>query len=128
MTYIKLKEKIVPVKAKDDEKILFDHTPTYYWEIKDIQLDTTQHLPDSTIIIFYDPKFIESLSGGNIVELPTIFIKNNIMNIIGSQVDLEEISAGLILGAIDFDPFHKPLEQRVQHLPTSTKTILAFTA
>ncbi|HZW61357.1 MAG TPA: hypothetical protein VFF04_03960, partial [Candidatus Babeliales bacterium] len=77
---------------------------TYKWIIKEAALPFYNgRIPDNTIIICFDPNFIETVRGGNAVEFPTVFVKNNILNIIGSESKLHEKSAELLLSSLDYD-------------------------
>src|SRR5581483_3730006 len=82
-------------------------TSHYYWDVKEIPLSTYQaRIPDDSIVICYNPDFVDAISGGNAVEFPSIKIKRNILNLVGSEAKLHENSIELVLASLDHDMLH----------------------
>lgn len=99
----------------------------YYWDIKQMNLPFEDgRIPDTTIIVCYNPEYISHLKGGNIVELPTLYIKPNILNIVGSESKLHEQSVELLLASLDYDMMHVAPKQNIKP-DYQAKTILAIT-
>ena len=85
--------------------------PTYHWNITEQTIDTeTQRIPDETVIVCYFPEYIENLSGGSALELPTVTITPNIVQKAGSEEKLHEASTTLVLASIDTDTIHNAPE------------------
>jgi len=98
---------------------------TYSWLIQEAQLDnSTRKVPDNTIIICYTPDYIDRLEGGNAMELPRIIVKENILEIAGSEKKLHDSATRLLLSVIDYDTLHKKIEQEVKN-DHPNKTIIA---
>lgn len=104
----------------DDAQALYD------WDIQELRLGKNKRLPDDTIIIFYNPAYVDALKGGNAIELPTIHIKPNLLDIVGSEKKLHEISDELLLSSLDYEPIHARIKQELQ-ANYQQKTILAVT-
>ena len=104
-----------------------ERSPEYYWDIKKMPLPYHNgRIPDTTIIICYNPAFIDTLKGGNMVELPTIRIKPNILNLVGSESKLHEKSIELLLASLDYDSIHARSTSQVK-FDYQAKTVLAIT-
>lgn len=98
---------------------------TLAWDIHEIkQLPNDGQIPDDALIIVYNPDYIEKLEGGNASELPTIYIKPNILQLLGSEEKLHEYSDSLLLAALNLDSLHASLQQQVRHVD---KTVIALT-
>lgn len=91
------------------------NTPKYTWKVAQESLPAhSGQLPDDTIIVHYMPKLIESISGGSKFELPTIKMKNNLLQLVGSEKELHELSDSLLLSCLDLEPLHKTVQQQVR--------------
>lgn len=102
---------------------LLDHGT---WRIKELKISLeTGRIPDDTIIVYYNPEYIEKVSGGNHIELPKIFLKNDIISLAGSQDRLRDQSIELLLSSLDFDTLHDTIKQTVKQ-DISLKTIVAL--
>jgi|GEM_PF-816593 len=87
----------------------------YAWKVTEETLPTdTQRIPDDTIIVYYYPHLIESITGGTKFELPTIKIKTDILRLVGSEKMLHELSDCLLLTSLDHEPLHTTIQQKVR--------------
>lgn len=78
-----------------------------YWHVQEVHVDEkTRKLPDETIIIYYDPLLIDRLDGGNQFELPTIYLKPNLLDLLGSEEHLHQQANCIALAAIDSNAIH----------------------
>ncbi len=109
-------------KRKSDPSI------EYGWIINELSLAPADgRIPDDTIIICYNPDFIEGLQGGNAIEFPKLMIKKDIIKLVGSEEKLLEISNGYFLAALHSDTIHETIQ--TEFLATAQpKTIIAMTA
>lgn len=108
------------------EKIaeLFNQEPTYTWRINEGKL-LNNRIPDNAIIVCYDPQYVDNLIGGSAVEFPKIVIKEDIVNLVGSEKKLHDMSARLILDLLHMDTIHANVTQQVKH-NYRTKTVVAM--
>lgn len=96
------------------------------WRIKELKTSLeTGRIPDDTIIVYYNPDYIEKVNGGNQIELPKIFLKNDIIALAGSEDRLHDQSIELLLSSLDFDTLHDTIKQTVKQ-DISLKTIVAL--
>ena len=84
-------------------------------------------IPDETIIIRYNPDYVQALEGGNNIEFPKIIIKPDILKLVGSEAKLHELSNSWFLAALNTDTIHETAPVRIRVTPQS-KTVLAMTA
>jgi hypothetical protein len=89
------------------------HEGKQYWEIKELALDESGRIPDDAIIIRYPAEYIEKLVDATSFELPTIMLKPNLLELIGSQTKLTELSDMLMLASLDTDTFHATVSQEI---------------
>ncbi len=89
--------------------------PLYFWKITEETLPKdSRRIPDETIIIYYYPHLIESITGGSKFELPTIKMKTDLLALVGSETKLHELSDGLLLSCLDHDSLHATIQQSVR--------------
>ncbi|HEB41644.1 MAG TPA: hypothetical protein ENI08_01320 [Candidatus Dependentiae bacterium] len=86
----------------------------YHWEVHEEHLPENGKIPDATIIVCFFPEFIENIKGGSHIELPTIVIKSDIINAIGSEKKLHEESIKLQLASLNSDTIHAKTKQEVK--------------
>jgi hypothetical protein len=96
------------------------------WSLKEKALNGSGQIPDNTIIVIIAPDWIDKIEGGNRITLPTIYLRQNLVDLIGSEVALQNTTQALLLGAIDSDSIHKKREQVVKR-QCKIKTVLALT-
>jgi hypothetical protein len=103
-------------------------TTKHHWEIKELSLNILSgRIPDETIIICFDPSYVQKLEGGNIVEFPKIVLKPDLINILGSEKKLHELSTKWFLAALNTDTIHEPFSSEIK-LSGQNKTIIAMAA
>jgi len=97
----------------------------YGWEIHKLFFGygSDRRIPDDAIIICYNPDFVEDLKGGNAIDLPTVLIKSNVVDLVGSEHSLHEKSIEMLLASLDFNTLHSTMEQEIHH---GQKTIVAM--
>lgn len=122
--HLKLKDPTQPYVCYTLE--LVNEQGAYKWLIKEIKLGSNGEIPDSCIIMCYNPLYIDHLEGGSAIELPKIVVKNNLLELIGGSQAVQDHAAELLLSALDLDAIHaKPAPViQVHH---QAKTVLALT-
>ena|GEM_PF-2362801 len=85
-------------------------------------------LPDDTIIIYYDPVLIADVRGGSPFELPTIVMKPDLINTVGSETLLHELSERLSIAAVDLRHFFAPEVEYEMRQTAQAKTIMTLSA
>ena len=92
-----------------------EHETTYSWYITESSDELDQgKIPDDTIIVCYDPEYVDKLEGGTNIDLPRIIIKDNILELVGSEDKLHELSTTLLLSSLDSDSMHSKIEHEVK--------------
>lgn len=92
-----------------------DEDSPYYWIIQEeVVPEKTGRLPDNTLIILYNPAFIDHLEGGSAIELPRLVLTSELLALVGSEKDLHELSARYLLSALDLDPFHEAVRSEIK--------------
>ena len=118
----------MPKFSSEPEKL------TKEWRIRPASLPLengkTIRVPDETIVVCLNPSWVAELDTSNSFELqlPSIKIKSNIVELAGSQEKLYESSARLILAALDSDTMHANQEPPAMKHLESRITIAAPTA
>lgn len=102
------------------------HKTLYSWTIQEHHdLLENGKIPDDTIIVYCNPEFIETVKGGTQVSLPTIIIRNDILQITGSEEKLHDILNELLLSSLHCDAIHARVQQEIK--PNyQQKTIVAL--
>lgn len=89
--------------------------PTYEWIVEEQKVSLEDgRIPDDAIIICMNPKYIEKLEGGNAVELPKIYLKNDAVQLAGSESKFDDNWAKILLSSLDTDAIHANLQQEVK--------------
>lgn len=98
------------------------------WQIRELRscLDKGR-IPDDTIIVCCKSSYIDHLDGSNATTLPVIKIRPDIVQVVGSEKKLHELSDELIISLLDYDTIHAAMHQKEIRPSTSPKTILAIT-
>lgn len=87
----------------------------YHWSITQESLpNDSRRIPDNAIIVNYYPTLVETIAGGTKFELPTIKMKNNLLELVGSEKELQELSDSLLLTCLDVEPLHATIQQKVR--------------
>lgn len=93
----------------------------YYWKVAQEGLpNDSRRIPDETIIILYTPDYVAQITGGSLLELPTIVMKSDIVALAGSQDALFEQSIALQLASLNSDTIHAPLKHAIKQLGSTT--------
>lgn len=95
------------------------------WSIKRQALPSGR-VPDTAMIICYDPAYVDQLVGGTNVELPRIIIKEDILNLVGSEDALHSRSHELLLACLGTDAIHQPIALSVKRDTGDPKRIMSF--
>jgi len=96
-----------PQKSRNKKESNF-----YHWEIKEKKIGSQRIIPDDTLIIIFNPQYIEKIEGGSNFELPKIFIKNDILKLAGSEEKLCDEVNELLMASLDLNIFHtKPISE-----------------
>jgi len=112
------------VKKSNKKEGITTIEPEYEWNIKSEPLHNGR-IPDDALIICYDPQYINAVNGGNAFELPYIQIHDNILQLVGSESQLQDLSTKLLLSCIDFDTVHATIHREIKR-QGHPKTILAM--
>ncbi len=95
----------------DDE----EKEPTYQWKIKEKNIaEKKRKIPDDAIIVCYNPDWVNSLRVENTFELPTIVMKKNLLELVGSENKFAEFSDKLLLASINSDTIHATMRQVIK--------------
>lgn len=76
------------------------------WIVTQDELGQDGRIPDDTIIVLLNADYVHEVRGDESFELPTIFIKKNVLNIAGSEKKLHDKSIELLLSSLDYNPLH----------------------
>lgn len=108
--------KILPEQAYTCYKCVLTNQPKNTWRITPHTLDPdTGQIPDDAIIICYNPAYVDRIEGQNKFTLPRIIIKEEILDLVGSNEDFEQYNTRTLLTAMNNDALHAPLNQHVIH-------------
>ncbi|TET05931.1 hypothetical protein E3J79_04025 [Candidatus Dependentiae bacterium] len=103
----------------------------YNWLIKEnMLLKDNGRIPDNALIICVNPTYITGLEeegviieGTSALELPKIIIRNDLLELVGSEETIHELSTKLLLSLLDCDAIHASIPQEINH---RTQTIVAL--
>lgn len=132
ITYASEKNTIKYLKAIQPYKIykltLDNENDTETWAIESIAPNLYDNkIPDNTIIVCCNPEYIDTIKGGTTIMLPDIIIRNDILQLVGSEKQLHEHLNELLLASLDYDTIHARIQQEIK--PNyQQKTIVALTA
>lgn len=76
------------------------------WIVKQKELSIDGRIPDDTIIVLLNAEYVDNLKPDKGFELPTIVIKNNVLEIAGSESVLHDNAIKLLLSSLDYNPLH----------------------
>lgn len=85
------------------------------WRIQEKKLNDNGVMPDDTLIIIFNPFYVEKLEGGNNLELPKIIIKKDVIQLAGSEKKLERESNELLLTSLDLNILHIDPAATIKH-------------
>lgn len=95
----------------------------YSWHIQEKALDSSGRIPDDTLIISYPADSIDFLRPESMFELPTIIIKENVLELLGST-QLAELSDKLIIESLHLDALHVQGQQPKQIVKQPARRII----
>jgi len=85
---------------------------SYRWNIREKQLDAKRIIPDDTLIVIFNPQYIEKVDEGSNFELPKVWIKQNILELAGSEEKLHDEVNELLMASLDLNILHtKPTSE-----------------
>jgi len=127
-----VKSDVLPDLLQDAQGFKHEPKVIYRWEIREgMMLSENGRIPDDAIIIYQNPAHISRVEGdyaGEVgaaaYDLPRIVMRSDLLDIVGSEKELHELSNKQLLSAIDFDPLHASITQEITH---KAKTIVALT-
>ncbi len=76
------------------------------WIIRPSKVSPDGRIPDETIIVLLNADYVERVEGDQGFELPTIYIKENVAEIAGSEQLMHDKSVEMILSSLDYKPIH----------------------
>lgn len=87
------------------------------WDMQEKSIDSdTGQIPDDTIIISYNPAYVQDLESVNTFSLPTIVIKHNVLDVSGSLDKFNDDTTRALLASIDLDSIHTTIDQKVKRI------------
>ena len=86
---------------------------THKWDIRETKLKDGR-VPDDAIIVCYTPQYVQSVEGGSTIQLPKIIIKDNVLELAGSEDKFMDSSIALLLSSLDTDAIHSNVQQEVK--------------
>lgn len=99
----------------------------YYWAVIEMALDFDGRIPDQTVIINYLPELIDRVEGGDLVSLPTIYVRSPLQT---SKTlltnDVHERILKMQLATLDTNTIHTPIKKLIAQ--TEKKIIIAFSS
>jgi hypothetical protein len=81
------------------------------WNVIERLLPDDGRIPDNTIIVRCPAHYLKSIEGGSYYQLPTITLKDNIVQLAGSEKQLEDKSIELHMASLDLAPFLEPMKE-----------------
>ena len=90
------------------------------WNVDQVELPANGQIPDQTIIVLYFPELVETVEGGNRLELPAIILRDDMLSLVPSEEDLLAQLVKVQLSSIDISTIHTPIKHVVQQNPTRT--------
>jgi len=86
------------------------------WGVDECMLTTDDlRIPDMAIVVHYNPNFIDTIQPTkNNFALPVINLKQNLLELAGSEDKLHDISNALLLASIDIDTIHATLSDSIK--------------
>ena len=86
----------------------------YEWKIREEKNSLSDgRIPDDAVVMYFNPEYVETLSGGNGFELPRVVIKKNLLALAGSEEKLHDFSKSLVLSSLDLNAIHANVESQV---------------
>jgi hypothetical protein len=83
------------------------------WTVVERLLPHDGRIPDSTIIVKCPADYLKSIEGGTYYQLPTIALKDNIVELAGSEKHLRDKSAELHIASLELAAFQAPMRETI---------------
>jgi hypothetical protein len=121
--YVVRHQKLLPNTTYKLFEVTYNNTAVFdeknvkkqVWTVVEKRLPMTDlRIPDHTIIVRYNPIFIDTMVEKNEFELPTILFKHNSVLLAGSEKAFQDLAAAMIIASIDADTLHTPEETMVK--------------
>jgi hypothetical protein len=119
--YLFYEMELVTELKRDDKGNTIKET---HWEIQQEQLPKNGILPDHTIIVSCNPEWIDRVEGITPLRLPSIVVKNSLLQLVGSEDALHEHAVEQLLASLDNDRIHASIKSDVKQ--NYQKTIVAM--
>ena len=124
-TYKLYRVRIMPKEVSIEQTLLsLDNSeiiPEYDWYIESLQFMEHDIIPDDTIVVLYNPNYVQGLQSEGTHKLPTIIIKNDIEDI----EKLHEYELINLLASLDTDTIHAPTKRKIT-VSNSCKRIIDY--
>jgi len=76
------------------------------WIVVVKELPENKQIPDDAIIVLLDAQYVDDVKPENNFEFPKIVIKDDVLEIAGSESALQDKAIELLLSSIDYNPLH----------------------
>ena len=86
------------------------------WFVVERLLPVGGRIPDSTIIVLHPAGHVNTVSGGNRFQLPSIVMKDNIVDLAGSEEKLQDTATELLLASLDCDALHVTMKENIKRM------------
>lgn len=100
-------------------------SPSFEWVIEEKLLPESGRIPDDAVIICCNPEFVESIEGAHYRDLPTVKIRSDLIQFVGSETKIHDQFNELILATIDFNTLHTKTRQQQCIKITHNKVLIA---
>jgi len=77
-----------------------------HWVVSAKELSDEKQIPDDAIIVLLNAEYVKDVKPENGFEFPKIVIKNDVLEIAGSESALQDKAIELLLSSIDYNPIH----------------------
>lgn len=95
------------------------------WEITQKALQDNRRIPDNAIIVQYHPHLVETVQGGNALELPKIVLNKQVLEQFSAD-ELHDASVHFVLSSLDLRTIHAKQDVRTKpDFKNKTVSILA---
>ncbi len=94
------------------------------WVIKEKRVPESGKISDKTIIIECYPEWVQDFKGGSVVELPTLFLDNALVDVNQTEEELLDAVIKLELNAFDSKIMNAPMNRRTLTLADQKRIII----
>jgi len=87
----------------------------YRWKVtQELTLNDTRCVPDETLIVRWNPRYVTGVEGGTANELPSLMLAQDMIESFGSEEKLQKYAVELLLTSLDCNMFHAPMSQEIK--------------